>query len=65
MQLMQQMQEQKLAAAPPPENSQNHSNVFESSSHRSFAKKPAHTPLQKNTKTTNTFLGSEQRVSLR
>lgn len=43
---------------------QNHSNVFvETSSHRSFAKKPAHTPLQKNTKTTNTFLGSEQRVS--
>lgn len=43
---------------------QNHSNVFvETSSHRSFAKKPAHTPLQKNTKTTNTLLGSKQRVS--
>lgn len=67
MQLMQQMQEQKLAAAPPPENTQNHSNVFETSSHRSFAKKqkPAHTPLQKNTKTTSTLLGREQRVSLR
>ena len=67
MQLMQQMQEQKLAAAPSPENPpQNRSNVFvETSYHRSFAKKPAHTPLQKNTKTTNTFLGSEQRVSLR
>lgn len=43
---------------------QNHSNVFvETSSHRSFAKKPAHAPLQKNTKMTNTFLGREQRVS--
>ena len=43
---------------------QNHSNVFETSSHRSFAKKPAHTPFQKNTKMTNTLLGSsEQRVS--
>lgn len=42
---------------------QNRSNVFKTSSHRSFAKKPAHTPLQKNTKTTNTFLGREQRVS--
>lgn len=64
MQLMQQMQEQKLAAAPSPEDTQNHSNVFvETSSHRSFAKKPAHTPFQKNTKTTNTFLGSEQRIS--
>ena len=64
MQLMQQMQEQKLAAAPPPENTQNHPNVFvETSSRRSFAKKPAHAPLQKNTKTTNTFLGSGQRVS--
>lgn len=67
MQLMQQMQEQKLAAAPPPENPpQNHSNVFvETTSRRSFAKKPAHTPFQKNTKTTNTLLGSEQRVSWR
>lgn len=37
---------------------QNHSNVFESSFRRSFAKKPAHAPLQKNTKTTSTFLGS-------
>lgn len=65
MQLMQQMQEQKLAAAPPPENPpQNHSNVFvETTSRRSFAKKPAHTPFQKNTKTTNTLLGSGQRVS--
>ncbi len=64
MQLMQQMQEQKLAAAPPPENTQNHPNVFvETSSHRSFAKKPENTPFQKNTKTTNTFLGSKQRVS--
>ena len=44
---------------------QNHSNVFETSSHRSFAKKPAHTPLQKNTKTTNTLLGREQHVSWR
>lgn len=42
---------------------QNHSNVFESSSHRSFAKKPENAPTQKNTKTTNTFLGREQRVS--
>lgn len=42
---------------------QNHSNVFETSSHRSFVKKPAHAPLQKNTKTTSTFLGSGQRVS--
>lgn len=45
---------------------QNHSNVFvETSSHRSFVKKqkPAHAPLQKNTKTTNTLLGREQRVS--
>ncbi|MDO4660669.1 MAG: hypothetical protein Q4B27_00790 [Candidatus Saccharibacteria bacterium] len=68
MQLMQQMREQKLDAAPSPENPQNHSNVFETSSHRSFTKKPAHTPntpLQKNTKTTNTLLGSEQRVSWR
>ena len=64
MQLMQQMQEQKLAAAPSPEDTQNHSNVFvETTSRRSFAKKPAHAPLQKNTKTTNTFLGSGQRVS--
>lgn len=64
MQLMQQMQEQKLAAAPPPENTQNHPNVFvETSSHRSFAKKPENTPFQKNTKTTSTFLGSGQRVS--
>lgn len=64
MQLMQQMQEQKLAAAPSPENTQNHPNVFvETSSHRSFAKKPENTPFQKNTKTTNTFLGSKQRVS--
>ena len=64
MQLMQQMQEQKLAVAPPPENTQNHPNVFvETSSHRSFAKKPENTPFQKNTKTTNTFLGSKQRVS--
>ena len=44
---------------------QNHSNVFETSSHRSFAKKPAHTPFQKNTKTTNTLLGSKQRISWR
>ena len=44
---------------------QNHSNVFESSFRRSFAKKPAHAPLQKNTKTTSTLLGREQRVSLR
>jgi hypothetical protein len=66
MQLMQQMQEQKLAAAPSPDNTQNHSNVFvETSSHRSFAKKPANAPFQKNTKTTNTFLGSKQRVSWR
>lgn len=67
MQLMQQMQEQKLAAVPSPENPpQNHSNVFvETTSRRSFAKKPAHTPFQKNTKTTNTLLGSEQRVSWR
>lgn len=65
MQLMQQMQEQKLAAAPSPENTQNHSNVFETSSHRSFAKKPENTPLQKNTKTTNTLLGSKQRISWR
>ena len=63
MQLMQQMQEQKLATAPSSENTQNHSNVFETSSHRSFAKKPENTPFQKNTKTTNTFLGSKQRVS--
>lgn len=63
MQLMQQMQEQKLAAAPPPENTQNHSNVFETSSHRSFAKKPENAPFQKNTKTTNTLLGREQRVN--
>ena len=64
MQLMQQMQEQKLAAAPSPENMQNHSNVFvETSSHRSFAKKPENAPFQKNTKTTNTLLGSEQRIS--
>ena len=64
MQLMQQMQEQKLTAAPSPEDTQNHSNVFvETTSRRSFAKKPAHAPLQKNTKTTNTFLGSGQRVS--
>ena len=42
---------------------QNHSNVFETSSHRSFAKKPENAPFQKNTKTTNTFLGSKQRVS--
>lgn len=64
MQLMQQMQEQKLAAAPPPENTQNHSNVFvETSSRRSFAKKPENTPFQKNTKTTSAFLGSGQRVS--
>jgi len=64
MQLMQQMQEQKLAAAPSPEDTQNHSNVFvETSSHRSFAKKPENAPFQKNTKTTNTFLGSKQRVS--
>lgn len=42
---------------------QNHSNVFvETTSRRSFAKKPAHTPTQKNTKTTNTLLGSKQRV---
>ena len=66
MQLMQQMQEQKLATAPSSENTQNHSNVFETSSHRSFAKKPENTPFQKNTKTTNTLLGSsEQRVSWR
>lgn len=64
MQLMQQMQEQKLAAAPSPEDTQNHSNVFvETSSHRSFAKKPAHAPFQKSTKTINTFLGSKQRIS--
>lgn len=44
---------------------QNHSNVFESSSHRSFAKKPENAPTQKNTKTTSTLLGSEQRVSWR
>lgn len=42
---------------------QNHSNVFESSYRRSFAKKPENAPTQKNTKTTNTFLGREQRVS--
>ena len=43
---------------------QNHSNVFvETSSHRFFAKKPENTPFQKNTKTTNTFLGRGQRVS--
>ncbi len=42
---------------------QNHSNVFETSSHRSFAKKPENAPTQKNTKTTNTLLGSKQRVS--
>lgn len=43
---------------------QNHSNVFvETSSHRSFAKKPENAPFQKNTKTTSTFLGSKQRVS--
>ena len=42
---------------------QNHSNVFETSSHRSFAKKPENAPTQKNTKTTNTLLGSGQRVS--
>ena len=42
---------------------QNHSNVFETSSHRSFAKKPENAPTQKNTKTTSTFLGSGQRVS--
>lgn len=42
---------------------QNHSNVFETSSHRSFAKKPENAPFQKNTKTTSTFLGSGQRVS--
>ena len=65
MQLMQQMQEQKLAAAPSSENTQNHSNVFETSSHRSFAKKPENTPTQKSTKTTSTLLGSEQRVSWR
>ncbi len=42
---------------------QNHSNVFvETSSRRSFAKKPENTPTQKNTKTTNTLLGSKQRV---
>ena len=65
MQLMQQMQEQKLAAAPPPENSQNHSNVFvETSYRRSFAKKPENAPTQKNTKTTSTLFGSrEQHVS--
>ena len=64
MQLMQQMQEQKLAAAPSPEDTQNHSNVFvETTSRRSFAKKPENTPFQKNTKTTSTFLGSGQRVS--
>ncbi len=64
MQLMQQMQEQKLAAAPSPEDTQNHSNVFvETSSHRSFAKKPENAPTQRNTKTTSTLLGSEQRVS--
>lgn len=44
---------------------QNHSNVFETSSHRSFAKKPENTPTQKSTKTTSTLLGSEQRVSWR
>lgn len=44
---------------------QNHSNVFESSSHRSFAKKSENAPTQKNTKTTSTLLGREQRVSLR
>lgn len=45
---------------------QNHSNVFESSSHRSFAKKPENAPTQKNTKTTSTLLGSrEQHVSWR
>lgn len=65
MQLMQQMQEQKLAAAPPPENTQNHSNVFvETSYRRSFAKKPENAPTQKNTKTTSTLFGSrEQHVS--
>ena len=42
---------------------QNHSNVFESSSHRSFAKKSENAPTQKNTKTTNTLLGSERSVS--
>lgn len=42
---------------------QNHSNVFESSYRRSFAKKPENAPTQKNTKTTSTFLGSGQRVS--
>lgn len=42
---------------------QNHSNVFESSFRRSFAKKPENAPFQKNTKTTSTFLGSKQRVS--
>ena len=42
---------------------QNHSNVFESSSHRSFAKKSENAPTQKNTKKTSTFLGSGQRVS--
>ena len=43
---------------------QNHSNVFvETSSHRSFAKKPENAPTQRNTKTTSTLLGSEQRVS--
>lgn len=41
---------------------QNHSNVFETSSHRSFAKKPENAPTQKNTKTTSTLLGSEQRI---
>ena len=65
MQLMQQMQEQKLAAAPSPENTQNHSNVFvETSYRRSFAKKPENAPTQKNTKTTSTLFGSrEQHVS--
>ena len=65
MQLMQQMQEQKLAAVPSPENTQNHSNVFvETSYRRSFAKKPENAPTQKNTKTTSTLFGSrEQHVS--
>ena len=62
MQLMQQMQEQKLAATPSPKDTQNHSNVFETSSLRSFAKKPENAPTQKNTKTTSTLLGSKQRV---
>ena len=45
---------------------QNHSNVFESSYRRSFAKKPENTPTQKNTKTTSTLFGSrEQHVSWR